>query len=63
MDKWEYKVLKVEKSFFGTKDKEDPAVRLNELGKEGWELVSVIPLESGGSTAGMQLFLKRKDSF
>ena len=63
MDKWIYRVLVVNKKLLSMKDKEDPEQKLNELGKEGWELVSVIPLESGGSTTGMQLFLKKRDVF
>ena len=39
--------------------------RCNELGAQGWELVSVIPLarlafSSGGRTTGIQLFFKRR---
>ena len=39
--------------------------RCNELGAQGWELVSVIPLarlafSSGGRTTGTHLFFKRR---
>jgi hypothetical protein len=30
------------------------------LGKDGWELVTVIPLTSAGSIKGKQFILKRK---
>ncbi|UCG95666.1 MAG: DUF4177 domain-containing protein [archaeon] len=64
MDKWAYRVLTLKKKFFSAEDKNDPEKMLNDLGKEGWELVSVIPLSTtSGSTTGMQLFLKKKDVF
>ncbi len=43
---WEYRVLSVG-SFFGTKDEVVEAA-LNELGEEGWELVSAFPPENSG---------------
>ena len=64
MDKWIYRVLVVKKKLLSAEDKEDPEQKLNELGKEGWELVSVIPLSTtSGSTTWMQLFLKKRDVF
>ena len=43
---WEYRVLSVG-SFFGTKDEVVEAA-LNELGEEGWELVSAFTPENSG---------------
>jgi hypothetical protein len=34
--------------------------KLDELGSEGWELVSVEPLASGGSTLSAHFYLKRQ---
>jgi len=58
---WEYKVFKTEKSFWGGKDKTDIEKMLNDLGRDGWELISIVPLwETAGSISGLQFFLKRK---
>lgn len=60
--KWEYKTIKVEGTlktlFIGkTLDLEDD---FNKLGKEGWELITVIGLAAGGSTqTGLQAIFKR----
>jgi hypothetical protein len=52
MEKWEYKVISPEVKGWVTK-KIDPKTEqlLNELGNEGWELVSVAPLAGNTSTA------------
>lgn len=61
MTSWEYKIFSIRKSFWGGKDKDDPEILLNELGRDGWELTSVVPLwETAGSISGIQFFLKRK---
>jgi len=43
--KWQYKVETVKPNMFSGQDKQDQFVqeRLNRLGMEGWELVSVKP--------------------
>lgn len=60
MSSWEYKIVKTEKSFWSGEDKSDTEKILNDLGRDGWDLVSVIPLSQGGSTNGLQCFFKRK---
>ena len=62
MENWEYKTLTTSKSMWTAKDKTDIDKTLNDLGRDGWNLVSVVPLSSsaGGSTTGLQLFFKRK---
>ncbi|WP_197086253.1 DUF4177 domain-containing protein [Sphingobacterium sp. IITKGP-BTPF85] len=52
MRKFEYKTIKIEpKGFWGTKLDEDRIDEiLNELGAQGWELVSMQDLEIGGSS-------------
>ena len=60
MTSWEYKIIKTEKSIWSGKDKTDTEQELADLGRDGWELVSVIPLTQGGTTNGLQFFLKRK---
>ena len=62
MASWEYKIIKTDKSFWTGKDKTDPEIFLRELGREGWELVSVVPLSQagGGTTTNLQFFFKRK---
>jgi hypothetical protein len=62
MTSWEYKVMKTGKTFWSGKDKTDPEQFLSDLGRDGWELVSVIPLSqmSGGTTTSLQFFFKRQ---
>ena len=61
MSSYEYKVINTEKGFWGGKDKSDIEVLLNEHGRNGWELTSVIPISNmgGGQTTGLQFFFKR----
>ncbi|PNX49645.1 MAG: hypothetical protein BV457_00905 [Thermoplasmata archaeon M9B1D] len=62
MASWEYKIIKTEKSFWSGKDRSDSEQLLADLGRDGWELVSVVPLSQmgGGTTTGLQFFFKRK---
>jgi hypothetical protein len=62
MISWEYKVMKTAKAFWSGKDKTDPEQILSDLGRDGWELVSVVPLSQmgGGTTASLQFFFKRQ---
>jgi hypothetical protein len=62
MTSWEYKILKTDKSFWSGKDRTDPEKLLSDLGRNGWELVAVIPLSQmgGGTTTGLEFFFKRK---
>lgn len=66
MNKWEYKVLtpKME-GWIKKKVSDDTYGELNELGKQGWELVGVTPVTGntgtsfGGTTMSFVFFLKR----
>ena len=60
MTSWEYKVMKTEISIWSGKEKTDPEQFFSELGRDGWELVSVVPLSQGGTTNNLQFFFKRK---
>ena len=60
MTSWEYKILTTEKSFWSGKDKSDTEQLLTDLGRNDWELISVVPLMSSGGTTGLQFFFKRK---
>jgi len=62
MISWEYKIVKIEKSFWSGKDRLNSEQVLGDLGRDGWELVSVVPLSQmgGGTTTGLQFFFKRK---
>ena len=60
MTSWEYKVMETEISIWSGKEKTDPEQFLSELGRDGWELVSVAPLSQGGTTNNLQFFFKRK---
>ena len=62
MKKWEYNVLQIQKKIFGSGVRQTE--ELDELGNEGWELVSVIPLHAQlgltGATTGGIAFFKRE---
>jgi glycosyltransferase involved in cell wall biosynthesis len=65
MTKYEYKVLVLQTGTFRqNKAVEDWIKELNKLGKEGWELVAVIPMVAqlgfAGATPQARCFLKRK---
>ena len=62
MVSWEYKVFTIDKGFWSGKEKKNSDQLLNDLGRDGWELVSVVPLShaAGGTTSNLQFFLKRK---
>lgn len=63
MDKFEYKTLFTDaKGFFGGKvDKSDYQFELNELGSQGWELVSTVATaQSYGSTRWIISTFKRR---
>lgn len=64
MEQWEYKIISPEVKGWVNK-KIDPKTEqlLNELGNDGWELVSIAPLKSGGWDTGSEKFVlifKRK---
>lgn len=42
VQKWEYKILNVEKAFYSNKADEEIEKALNVMGKEGWELVGYV---------------------
>jgi hypothetical protein len=62
MTSWEYKIMKTDKSFWSGKDRTNTEQLLADLGRDGWELVSVVTLSQmgGGTTTGLQFFFKRK---
>lgn len=66
MEKWEYKIISPDVKGF-VKMKIDPKTEqlLNELGNEGWELVSLAPLAGnaygwGAGTGNFVLIFKRQ---
>jgi hypothetical protein len=66
MQKWEYRTLQLamnEKEnliwFDAQEDTRTVSERLNELGEEGWELVSVDTRNLSGVTIGTVYYLKR----
>ena len=62
MTSWEYKCITTEKGFWSGKDKTDLEKILNDLGRDNWELQTVIPVStmSAGTTTELQFFFKRK---
>jgi hypothetical protein len=63
MKKFEYRILDVKAGGFwgGRVDEQALTNKLNELGREGWELVSTVDTEIyGGGSRGLLLMLKRE---
>ena len=60
MASWEYKIEKTTKSMWSGKDKTDVDELLNNLGRDGWELVTVVPDTTTGSLLGYHFFFKRE---
>ncbi|MEW9094623.1 MAG: DUF4177 domain-containing protein [Clostridiaceae bacterium] len=63
MDKWEYTSIKVETKGLlgGILEIEDFNFKLNELGEQGWELVSCIPTnQDNGKTREVSAVFKRR---
>lgn len=59
--KFEYKIIELP-DWDGLTGKSPPREKeFNEFGKEGWELISVIPIGRGGfgSTSAIRAFFKR----
>ncbi|GAB3992784.1 DUF4177 domain-containing protein [Spirosoma daeguense] len=63
MKRFEYRILDVSAGGFwgGKVDAQELTNRLNELGQEGWEVVSVVDTDIyGGGTKGLLVTLKRE---
>lgn len=58
---WEYKTIKLDTyGFFGAKvDHGRLEQEMNELGQQGWELVTTLDTNSTGTTTSIVLLLKR----
>ena len=67
MQKWEYKSIKLTRDIriLGGVKEWSPTINLDELGREGWELVAVVPASSetgeirAGVTTAVTYFFKR----
>jgi len=59
---FEYKIITTDMTFWGGKDKTDVDPILNDMGKNGWELVSVVSMSTagGGTTTNLRYFFKRQ---
>jgi len=63
LERWEYTSIKVETKGFmgGILETEDFDYKLNNLGEQGWELVSCLTTSSGqGTTREVVAVLKRR---
>lgn len=62
MVSFEYKIVTIDRSFLSGKDKTDVEPILNDMGRNGWELVSVIPISSSGAgtTTNLRYYFKRQ---
>ena len=66
MTKWEYKVIEFDArgAMGGLIDQEKMELKLNELGKDGWELVTSYSTNQGyGSSRKLVYTLKRESQF
>ncbi len=63
MVNWEYTIISIRQKIMSDKDVGEAKKILNDLGKDGWELIEVIPLTSAGENVGTRFFLKRKIGF
>jgi hypothetical protein len=63
MDKWMYKIVKEDVQGFMSRaiDYESLESNLNQLGREGWEIVSCFTTEANGFTREAVAILKKKD--
>lgn len=61
-EQWEYKTLDYKERAFltGMIKIDNLEAQLNDLGRQGWELVSSAPLEYFKSTRSLTLIFKRK---
>ena len=62
MVSFEYKRITTDKSLWSGKDKTDIEPILDDMGRNGWELVSVVPISSAacGTTTNLEYFFKRQ---
>ena len=62
MKRFEYMTLTIAASLWSSKiDEQDLTDQLNQLGQQGWELVSASDLSWGqGATSGLIMILKRE---
>jgi hypothetical protein len=62
MVSFEYKVITTDRSFWSGKEKTDIEPILNDMGRDGWDLVSVVPVSSAGAgtTTNLRYFFKRQ---
>ena len=66
MTKWEYKVIEFDSrgAMGGLIDQEKMELKLNELGKDGWELITAYSTNQGyGSSRKLVYTLKRESQF
>jgi hypothetical protein len=63
MDKWEYKILKVRTNttdYNESFDENELNAKINNLGNDGWEVISTVPIAGSACTMNLCVFLKRK---
>ncbi len=62
MISFEYKIITTDRSFWSGVDKTDVEPILRDMGRDGWELVSVVPLSNtgGGITTNLRYYFKRE---
>ncbi len=61
MTKWEYRIFTVKRKHSELWSQNvEYEKQLNQMGKDGWELITVVPLTGTGTIIGEQFYLKRK---
>jgi len=60
MVSFEYKVVVTDRSIWSGVEKTDIESILTDMGRNGWELTSVVPITNGGTTTNLRYFFKRQ---
>jgi len=60
MKSYEYKILEAKRGMFSGFDYDKLTEQLNELSRQGWEVLSTTPLDGGGYTTGLLIVLRRE---
>lgn len=60
MVSFEYRIEKTSKSMWTGKDNTNIDELLNNLGRDGWELVNIVPETTTGTLHGYHFFFKRQ---
>jgi len=60
MKSYEHKILESKRGMFSGFDYDKLTEQLNELSRQGWEVLSTTPVDGGGYTTGLLTVLRRE---